>query len=141
LAKRNLTELKIPADTEFIPVAKRVANTLGSRLGFGLTELDELSIAVTQACDSAIDASQEAWGGGATLKLTYFATDRGVEVVVEAVGPRSPQALPRPHLRVHDEEMQRLSQEMIRMFVDDFRSQVDAGSGLVRFRMVKYLIG
>ena len=142
MARSVITELKIPAASDFIPVAKRVASTLGSQLGFSLQELDELNIAVAQACDSAIDASEDAWGGGASLKLTYSATDRGIEVEVQAIGPRSPQALPRPALSpaVRDAEFQRVAQEMIRCFVDDFHSRVDAGRGQVRFRMVKYLI-
>jgi hypothetical protein len=138
-----LSELKIPAEPEFIPVAKRVAVSLGSKLGFSLEELDELSIAITQACDSAMHASQVAWGPGATLKLTYGSTERGIEVEVHAQGPRSvplrgPAHRPIPDL--DDLEIQRLANEMIRFFVDDFRSQVDAGSGRVRFRMRKYLI-
>jgi len=47
LAKRDLAELRIPANSTFIPVAKRVASTLGSQLGLSLTDLDELSIALT----------------------------------------------------------------------------------------------
>ena len=34
------TELKIPAEAGYIPVAKRVAASLGSKLGFNLEELD-----------------------------------------------------------------------------------------------------
>ena len=59
MAKRNLAELKIPATSDFIPVAKRVATTLGGQLGFSLVDLDELTIALTQACDSAIAAANE----------------------------------------------------------------------------------
>ncbi|TMF71359.1 MAG: hypothetical protein E6I17_01235 [Chloroflexi bacterium] len=51
MAKRNLAELKIPATSAFIPVAKRVATTLGGQLGLSLMDLDELAIALTQACD------------------------------------------------------------------------------------------
>ena len=141
MAKNALAELKIPAESDFISCAKRVSVSLGSKLGFSLEELDELAIAVAQACDSAIEASREAWGGGASLKLSYAATDRGIEVDVEALGPRSPHALRRHEVRTQDEEVRRLAQEMIRCFVDDFRSQVDYGSGRVRFRMAKYLIG
>jgi anti-sigma regulatory factor (Ser/Thr protein kinase) len=141
VAKNAIAELKIPARAEFIPVAKRVSSSLGSTMGFSLEELDELCIAVTQACDSAIDASNDAWGGGASLKLSYSATERGIEVEVEALGPRSPQALRHAVRAAGDDEARRLSHEMIRCFVDDFRTQVDAGTGRVRFRMVKYLIG
>ena len=144
MAEQVLTELKIPADADYIPVAKRVASSLGSKLGFSLEELDELCIALTQACDSAIEASEDAWGEGGTLKLTYGATDKGIEVEVEAQAPQS-RALTshrQAHkLRIEELEVRRLAQEMIRLFVDDFRSQADAPHGMVRFRMVKYLLG
>jgi hypothetical protein len=140
LAKRDLAELKIPASPDFIPVAKRVATTLGSQLGLSLVDLDELTIALTQACASAIEAADDL-DGHADLKLTYFATDRALVVDVDLV-PSVGHALPVP--RAHPEaelEQQRLAYEMIRCFVDDFRPLVEPRTGQVRFRMVKYLAG
>src|SRR2546428_11087692 len=84
MAKRDLAELKIPASAAFIPVAKRVASTLGGQLGLSLVDLDELSIALTQACDSAI-VSANNLDGPADLKLNYFATDRALVVDVDLV--------------------------------------------------------
>lgn len=140
MAKRDLAELKIPASSEFIPVAKRVAATLGGQLGLSLVDLDELTIALTQACDSAIDAANDL-DGHAELKLTYFATNRALVVDVDLV-PTAGHELQAP--RVHpeaDAELQRLAYEMIRCFVDDFRPLVEPVTGHVRFRMVKYLAG
>jgi hypothetical protein len=140
VAKRDLAELKIPASSEFIPVAKRVATTLGGQLGLSLVDLDELTIALTQACDSAIEAADDL-DGHAELKLTYFATNRALVVDVDLV-PTPGHALPVP--RVHpeaDAELQRLAYEMIRCFVDDFRPLVEPVTGHVSFRMVKYLAG
>ncbi len=138
MAKRDLAELKIPAAPAFIPVAKRVASTLGSQLGLSLMDLDELSIALTQACDSAIAASGEL-GGDSLLKLTYFATNRALVVDVDLI-PAGHHALPAPKGEAEaNAELQRLAYEMIRMFVDDFRPQVEPATGQVRFRMVKYL--
>ena len=139
MAKRNLAELKIPASSAFIPVAKRVATTLGGQMGFSLVDLDELTIALTQACDSAIAAAEDL-GGPADLKLTYFATDRALVVDVDLMP--SGNALPvHKHDTVVDPELQRLAYEMIRCFVDDFRPQVEPTTGHVSFRMVKYLAG
>ncbi|HEX9475857.1 MAG TPA: hypothetical protein VGA41_04320 [Candidatus Dormibacteraeota bacterium] len=137
--KRDLAELKIPASTAFIPVAKRVATTLGGQLGLSLVDLDELSIALTQACDSAIAAAGNL-DGPADLKLTYFATNRALVVDVDLVSGehhlKAASAMPDPEV---DAELQRLAYEMIRCFVDDFRPEVEPRTGHVRFRMVKYL--
>ncbi|HXM58073.1 MAG TPA: hypothetical protein VOB72_21930 [Candidatus Dormibacteraeota bacterium] len=149
-AAAGLTELKIPAQTEFIGLAKRVATSLGGLLGFSLEEIDELSIAVTQACGSVIEAAEEAWGPGATLKLTFNPTERGVLVDVDAMAPRPREASGPPAVRRRpavparhsaELEMQRaLVNEMIRLLVDDFRHQVDTGRRQIRYRMVKYLV-
>src|SRR5260370_812576 len=82
--KRDLAELKIPASSALIPVAKRVAATLGGQLGLSLVDLDELSIALTQACDSAIAAAGNL-DAPADLKLNYFATNRALVVDVDLV--------------------------------------------------------
>lgn len=139
MAKRNLAELKIPAASAFIPVAKRVATTLGGQLGLSLVDLDELNIALTQACDSAIAAADDR-GHAAELQLTYFATDRALVVDVDLV--LSGNALPvHQHEVAVDPELQRLAYEMIRCFVDDFRPLVEPNTGHMRFRMVKHLAG
>jgi hypothetical protein len=139
LAKRNLAELKIPASSAFIPVAKRVATTLGGQLGFSLVDLDELTIALTQACDSAIAAADDL-GSPADLKLTYFATNRALVVDVDLMTTGDAVAVPKHDTQI-DPELQRLAYEMIRCFVDDFRPQVEPKTGHVSFRMVKYLAG
>jgi hypothetical protein len=139
LAKRNLAELKIPASSDFIPVAKRVATTLGGQLGFSLVDLDELTIALTQACDSAIAAANDL-GSPADLKLTYFATNRALVVDVDLIPTGNAVPMPKHDVEV-DPELQRLAYEMIRCFVDDFRPQVEPNTGHVSFRMVKYLAG
>jgi len=113
---------------------------------FSLDEIDELSIAVTQACGSLIEAADEAWGPGATLRLSFTPTERGVLLDVDALAPRAREELPavrRPApAAAHSAELEMeraLVREMIRLLVDDFRHQVDTGRRQIRYRMVKYL--
>src|SRR5215469_2115286 len=89
----GMTELKVPAQTEFIGLARRVATSLGGLLGFNLEKIDEISIAVTQACGSVIEAAAEAWGPGATLRLSFSPTEDGLTVDVDAIAPNSREAL------------------------------------------------
>ena len=141
--RKVLAELKLVAQPEMISTAKRTATALGSLVGFSLEDIDELNIAVAQACDSAIQAGRDAWGDEATLKLTFWSTDRGLEVEVQAVQPRATQLpaarQPRPPAAVRDEAFERMAHEMIRCFVDDFKPAL--GPHRVRFKLVKYLIG
>ncbi|MDQ6691677.1 MAG: hypothetical protein M3Z13_02810 [Candidatus Dormibacteraeota bacterium] len=141
-SRKVLAELKMIAQPEMISTAKRTATSLGSLVGFSLEDIDELNIAVAQACDSAIQAGRDAWGDDATLKLTFWSTDRGLEVEVQAVQPRAPQLparLPKAPAAVRDEAFERMAHEMIRCFVDDFKPAL--GPHRVRFKLVKYLIG
>src|SRR2546429_295453 len=111
-----------------------LASGPGGRLGFDLEKIDELAIAVTQACGSAIETAEETWGHGATLKIGFAAIEGGIEVDVDSIAPTSAEALvglpvPAPpqtaqlaRARKAEMEIQRaVAAEMIRLFVDDFR--------------------
>jgi hypothetical protein len=141
--RKPLAELKLLATPDMIPTAKRTAASLGSLVGFSLEDLDELNIAVAQACDRAIETGRENWGGEATLKLSFWATERGLEVDVQALPARTSTPVPHTHARqaaaARSAALDRLAEDMIRCFVDDFRGTVEPNR--VRYRMVKYLIG
>ncbi|HVC99991.1 MAG TPA: hypothetical protein VNG93_02445 [Candidatus Dormibacteraeota bacterium] len=141
MTRKALAELKLLAQPEMISTAKRTASSLGSLVGFSLEDIDELVIAVAQACDSAIEAGREAWGEEATLKLTFWQNERGLEVEVQAVQPRAAVLGERPRTPhpIHDAGVEKMAYDMIRCFVDDFRPAL--GPNRVRFKLVKYLIG
>ena len=50
----TVSELRLPADREHILVAKRAAGAFGSLAGFDMDAIDDLTIAVAQACENAI---------------------------------------------------------------------------------------
>jgi hypothetical protein len=83
---RTVTELKIPAQAAFVIVAKRAAGALGSAAGFSLEGIDDLNIAVAQACEKAIAAGDVLWGPGrGILKLTFNLVQGGIEVEVRSL--------------------------------------------------------
>jgi anti-sigma regulatory factor (Ser/Thr protein kinase) len=151
-----LAELKIPASEEFIHVAKMVAASVGGHLGFDLEEIDDLKIAVAQACDSTIQEAMELWGSAnpAIMKIVYSSTGRGIAMDVEVMSPGSMTPLPssrdaaslrdtlpgRRAARAAEDQTSLLARSVIRLFVDEFQQQIDSGSGEIRFRLVKYLI-
>jgi anti-sigma regulatory factor (Ser/Thr protein kinase) len=137
-----VTELKLPAVGDYIVVAKRAAASLGLVVGFSLQEIDDLNIAITQACENACAAAAEQWGSGnGQLKLTFKTQPRRLEVEVRSVPPRAveQQAVRRP-VREAELDYETIGLNMIRLFVDELRYQVDNHTGSMRMRMVKYLI-
>jgi anti-sigma regulatory factor (Ser/Thr protein kinase) len=129
-----VTELKLPAVGDYIVVAKRAAASLGLVVGFSLQEIDDLNIAISQACENACAAAAEQWGSGnGQLKLIFKSQPRRLEVEVRSVPPRAVEQ----HARRARET---IGLNMIRLFVDELRYQVDSQTGSMRMRMVKYLI-
>ena len=146
----QITELKLPAIADYIVVAKRAAGALGLLAGFSLQEIDDLNIAITQACESACAAAAERWGAGnGQLKLLFKSQPRRIEVDVRSIPPRAVEAVQavqtaafrQAQARREDEfDFESIGLNMIRLFVDELRYHVDNQTGSMRMRMVKYLI-
>ena len=137
-----ITELKLPAVGDYIIVAKRAAASLGLVVGFSLQEIDDLNIAISQACESACAAAAQQWGtGNGQLKLIFKSQPRRLEVEVRSVPPRAvEQQAVRRARREAELDYETIGLNMIRLFVDELRYQVDNQTGSMRMRMVKYLI-
>ena len=144
-AAAYITELKLPAVPDYIVVAKRAAASLGLVVGFSLHEIDDLNIAISQACENACAAATQQWGSGnGQLKLTFKSEARRLEVEVKSVPPRAVemQALQAVRRARQEAELdyETIGLNMIRLFVDELRYHVDDQTGSMRMRMVKYLI-
>src|SRR3984893_9546678 len=97
-----VSELKIPAQAAFVMVAKRAASALGSTAGFSLEGIDDLKIAVAQACEKAIAAGDRLGGpGNVVFKLSFRIVDGGMEweVRILPAGPPSADELGPRHVR------------------------------------------
>src|SRR5205823_13617471 len=135
-----LTELKLPAVADYIVVAKRAAASLGLVVGFSLPEIDDLNIAITQACQNACAAAAEKWGSGnGQLKLIFKSRPRRLEVEVRSVPPRAveqqqQQAVRKPH-REMELDYETIGLNMIRLFVVELRYQGDDQTGSMRMWM------
>ena len=169
MSATTTSELRIPADPQYILVAKRAAAAFGSVAGFGVEAVDELSIAIAQACENAISLATCVMGtpGRGQVRI-LFSVDREsrldvdvrtvfgraeegaaevqraqVEVTRRLPGGR--EAAPVP--RVTDREaLQRqlaaadMALRLMGLFVDDCRYRVDQRTGGLRVRLTKYRV-
>jgi len=141
-----ITELKMPADPDYIVVAKRTAAALASIAGFSVEEIDDLNIAITQACENAAAASARLWGSGqGQLRLSFKTDAAGIHVEVRSIAPRAGEGpaerAPAAYLVPEEPDLAGIGLNVIRLFVDELRYHQDSQTGTMRMRMVKYLIG
>ncbi len=140
------TELRIPANPAYIVVAKRAAAGLASVAGFGVEAVDELNIAIAQACERTITLAREVASPDSTIRLT-FRLDETVLTVDVRLQPGRGEAAPRaaagasgsgaPASWPPTPDALDLALQMIGLFADDVRWRV-AGNGLLHVRLAKY---
>src|ERR1700730_18800779 len=132
-------ELEIPAKPEFIAIARLVVASLASaRRALADDRLDDVKLAVSEACTNAI----EAHGAAETVehvRIRVWEGDERLEVAVEDRGSGfDPEALP-PHPPVTDPE--RLNYErglgipLIRTLVDDVKFRTSSNGTEVRMTL------
>jgi anti-sigma regulatory factor (Ser/Thr protein kinase) len=134
------TELRIPADPQYIVVAKRVAAGMATVAGLGLEALDELNIAIAEACEHTIRTAAAAGMEDARVRINFQVQEDALRVEVRLLGTRpvpKPQVEPNLAATLATSEALDLAVSMLRCFADDvdFKS---ASDGLMRVRLAKY---
>jgi hypothetical protein len=169
MSSTTTSELRIPADPQYIVVAKRAAAAFGSVAGFGVEAVDELSIAIAQACENAMSLANCVLGnpGRGQVRILFKVEKEGkldvdvrtvfgraeegaaevqrAQVEVTRRAPGAPAG--RPTTSVTDREaLQRqlaaadLALRVMGLFVDDCRYRVDQRTGGLRVRLTKYRV-
>ncbi len=159
------SELRIPADPRYIVVAKRAAAGFAYIAGFGVEAMDELGIAIAQACENAIRCVGGTGAGAGQLRVTFILEDQRLTVNVasscarssvsaEPVAAGSEAMAARAATRAREVQLsQRTAERMaaeqatsdlalrvMGLFVDDCRYRRDERTGGLRVRLTKYRV-
>jgi anti-sigma regulatory factor (Ser/Thr protein kinase) len=143
MSSRNSTqtELRIPADPQYIVVAKRVAAGMASVAGLGLEALDELNIAIAEACEHTINSAAMSGYPEATVRITFKVQEDALRVDVRLLAGRTdPSEQPAARTEgspLAEREALDMAIQMLRCFADDVHFQA-VGSGLMHVRLAKY---
>lgn len=129
----ELVELRIPARPEWVALARLAAATVANRIHFSLEEIEDVKIAVAEACAAIIQHEVH----GEFIDLTCEALDEALRVRVRDSGRHD---APRSGAPVNFEEARTagLGIFVIRSLMDEVTYDVDAQSG-TDLTMVKRL--
>ncbi len=144
------SELRLPADRRYVLVAKRAAAGFAAVAGLDVEALDDLVIAVSQACENAISLSERVAGpGNGQIRLVFSLADNAIEVRVrsslsraelEAAAHRQAVAVAQAAREAQAREAQEMAMRVMGLFVDDFGYRMDERTGGLRVRLTKYLV-
>lgn len=82
----GLIELKIPASSQWVRVARLTVAGVASRLHFGIDAVEDIKLAVAEAINNAIQHAPVAHGGAPSVTITLESDENGLWISVADEG-------------------------------------------------------
>jgi serine/threonine-protein kinase RsbW len=131
-------EVTIPARPEFVSVARLAAATVAARQGFTYDEIEDVKLAVGEACASLIVSGTDQ---GHPMKIQFLLVPEALEIRVEAKGPGVILPLPAARRGPASEGLpideSRMGIFLMQCVVDECVALHDETSGIAELRLVK----
>lgn len=131
--EEDVVELRIPCKAEWVALARLAVAAVASRLSFSIDEIEDIKLAVAEACTNAIQHAD----GSPFIDIKCEAVDGGLRISVRDHG-RGTHA---EHIRsrdLDDERVGGLGVFLIRSLMDDVQYDVNPDRGTLLV-MVKRL--
>lgn len=135
IEEEAVVELVIPGKPEFVGVARLAILGVASRMRFSYDEVDDIRLAVGEACASAIERVNGAHGP-AQIRIRCLIHPRRLTIEVHDPSPALPEPEPRPSGETQLDE-RALGSVLIRILMDDVTTLHENGARIVR--LVKYI--
>jgi serine/threonine-protein kinase RsbW len=127
-----VVELRIPAGPEWVGVARLAAAGIASRLDFSIEDIEDLKLAVAEACNCCIQN-----GGSGDVHISCALHADRIEISVGRAGAPAKQGA-QASAAGDDEELGGLGVFLIRALMDDVAYSADAVSG-TNLTLIKHL--
>jgi serine/threonine-protein kinase RsbW len=131
----QVIELKIPAEPEYLLVARLTLSGIATRMNFGFDEIEDLKIAIAEACTNAIQHAYKN-GNHRRIDIKFFIEEDKLRIEVEDMGkgfqPEKIKKLPEDLL----EKERGLGIFLIKSLVDEVEFESSKKGTVVK--MIKY---
>lgn len=132
----ELVELRIPSRAEWVALARLAAATVANRLRFSIEEIEDVKLAVAEACTAVIQHE----GHGEFILLTCEALEDSLRVRVRDSGRHGVHAAEQRHMNFEEARIAGLGIFLIRTLMDEVSYDVHPQHG-TDLLMVKRLGG
>jgi serine/threonine-protein kinase RsbW len=131
-------ELNIPSRPEYVGVARLVILGVASRMRFSYDEVEDIRLAVGEACTRSIDRLNGSGSDEYTINLRCLIDANRLTIEVRSplvpVAPKEPPPSPEAVFEGGD-----LSGVLIRILMDEVDTEERPDEGVYQLRMVKYV--
>lgn len=129
-------QLVIPCRAEYIGVARLAIMSVASRMSFSYDRVEDIRLAVSEACNGAIERAKALGYEDGTLQIGCTMTPEYLRIRVEddvaSMGDGQPAQMPEPT------EEQSISALLMEILMDEIRTDTDPQRG-TRIEMTKYI--
>lgn len=125
----DVVELRIPCKAEWVALARLSVSAVASRLHFSIDEIEDVKLAVAEACTNAIQYARE----HSTIEIRCEARDEGLRISVRDIsGSNRPEAV----REMQEDRLEGLGIFLIRSLMDDVTYELhpESGSALTMFK-------
>ncbi len=133
-----VVELTIPGKPEYVGVARLAIRGVGSRMRFSFDEVEDIRLAVGEACATAIERASAAQVPEPELRLRCLIDPTRLVVEVSDNAPVTDESEP-ANLPESVLEERSLGGVLIRILMDDVQTATDPLTGCSVVRMIKYV--
>ncbi|WP_078551284.1 anti-sigma B factor RsbW [Bacillus alkalicellulosilyticus] len=81
--RADLIEMKVPAKPEYVGVIRLTVSGIANRIGYSYDEIEDIKIAVAEACTNVVDHAYEEEG---LIRVSFHVYEDRLEVVVADQG-------------------------------------------------------
>jgi serine/threonine-protein kinase RsbW len=115
-------ELRIPARAEWVAVARLAAAAVGSRVRFSVDEIDDLKLAIAEACTNCIQRSETI----ENIDIRWDVNPNELRVTVSGDGPPKLESVKKPS---DETKVGGLGVFLIRALMDNVEYEVEPNRG------------
>ncbi|GLX66489.1 ATP-binding protein [Paenibacillus glycanilyticus] len=82
-----MIRLQIPSHADYIDIVRVCLYGIASKLSFSYEDIEDMKVAVSEACTNAVLHGRPAEEGGSLIDVTFQPTEAGITIVVKNDGP------------------------------------------------------
>jgi serine/threonine-protein kinase RsbW len=127
----DLVNLVIPAKTDFVSIARLAVSGIANRMGFSYDDIEDLKLAVSEACTNAVDAQYISGEGDIKVCCNIFSNRLEIEVTDQCVNEQD----------LENEELKNSREQGLGLyFIESLMDQVDVqDEGGVVVKLTKFI--